>query len=47
MRRGKVRERSRRRERSRGKGRGYGHGKAGALMGVAGLTALLDGLVGI
>lgn len=34
-----------RRERERKKG--HGHGKAGALMGVAGLTALLDGLVGI
>lgn len=50
-RRGKVRSRSRRRERERSgegrrKGRGYG-GKTGALMGVAGLTALLDGLVGI
>lgn len=46
-----MRSRSRRRERERSgegrrKGRGYG-GKTGALMGVAGLTALLDGLVGI
>jgi len=48
-----VRSRSRRRSRSRGyadkekKKKGRGHGKAKALIGVAGLTALLDGLVGI
>lgn len=40
------------RERRRSRGEEFGrkkkgHGKAGALMGVAGLTALLDGLVGI
>ncbi|KAF2441085.1 hypothetical protein P171DRAFT_434772 [Karstenula rhodostoma CBS 690.94] len=35
------------RERERERKKGHGHGKAGALMGVAGLTALLDGLVGI
>ncbi|KAL1595669.1 hypothetical protein SLS60_009358 [Paraconiothyrium brasiliense] len=52
----KVRDTSRRRRRGsrdrseRGGDGGRkkkGHGKAGALMGVAGLTALLDGLVGI
>lgn len=42
----KQRERSRRRGSSSGR-RKKGRGKAGALMGVAGLTALLDGLVGI
>ncbi|KAK7184082.1 hypothetical protein DPSP01_001276 [Paraphaeosphaeria sporulosa] len=48
--RSRKRDGSRRRRRGsdeRRRKKGHGHGKAGALMGVAGLTALLDGLVGI